>query len=388
MPKLCLNCSRAIAIKRLIDEYGKVIHKCKICGIKNIKALDCTNNKLTQLFKALIRYNFSEWEYNGHWGGEAIESLFYRENPILNYDRHIDEEALEGAILTLIDNVYEDYERGVTLFAGYDDHAQPLGILQSIKSKFDSRLFKFSKELKKKNHFLLIDKAISLVEEHSSTLESFIPSGKEFFRARIGYGREGIATGGWEKEHVYQPFEGFELSAPPPFKAIQGRMNRDGVSFLYLATDMDTAIAEVRPHPGQISSVGKFVNKIKLRIADFNLLDIYDFFINDKLLDTFALLKSIDKAFSEPIPPDRLHNYTLTQLLSDALRSLKFDGIGYRSSVGKGSNLTIFDPEKFKYVKESAAVVRTEGVLYKLEKLTSMLDIDEFVELVDGKPVY
>jgi hypothetical protein len=33
--------------------------------------------------------------------------------------------------------------------------------------------------------------------------------------------------------------------------------------------------------------------------------------------------------------------------LSDITRKLKFDGVVFKSSLGKGTNLTIFDPDKF-----------------------------------------
>jgi hypothetical protein len=57
------------------------------------------DTNLSHLFKALLRYNYSEWEYNGHLGGESLESIFYRENPILHFDDKTDEENLESAVL-------------------------------------------------------------------------------------------------------------------------------------------------------------------------------------------------------------------------------------------------------------------------------------------------
>jgi hypothetical protein len=95
-------------------------------------------------------------------------------------------------------------------------------------------------------------------------LESIIPSGSTYFRARIGYEKKGISTEGWIGKRLFQPYKDSNIGAPSPLKATPGRMNRDGVSFLYLSTDLTTAIAEVRPHPGQIVSIGKLVSNIDL----------------------------------------------------------------------------------------------------------------------------
>ena len=69
MPRLCEACVKADALKKLISSKGEIRKKCKICESVKTKTIDCENNRLKQLFKALIRYHFSEWEYNTHWGG-------------------------------------------------------------------------------------------------------------------------------------------------------------------------------------------------------------------------------------------------------------------------------------------------------------------------------
>ncbi|WP_164112000.1 MULTISPECIES: RES family NAD+ phosphorylase [Sphingobacterium] len=56
----------------------------------------------------------------------------------------------------------------------------------------------------------------------------------------------------------YTPYTSSEISSPPSYLARKGRMNREGFSFLYLAEDIETAINEIRPNPGDIISVGGF----------------------------------------------------------------------------------------------------------------------------------
>lgn len=388
MPKLCISCSKADPIKRLINEKGKKILKCKICGTRSVNAMDCRNNRLKQLFKALIRYHFSERDYNTHWGGGEIESLFLRENPILNYSDHFNKEALYETVFVLVDKIYEEYERGITLFAGYGEYGKPNMLLEAIKSNNDDRLNSIASDLSKKNHFLLTDRGLNLIQEHIPLLESSFPQGEQFYRARIGYEQKGIPGAGWGEEWHFKPYKGSDIGAPPPLKATPGRMNRDGISFLYLATDLETVIAEIRPHPSHIISICMFTSKVELRIADFNSIDIYDYYLSDKKLDDFFLLKSINTLFSLPVPPDQRYSYSITQFLSDVLRILNFDGIAYRSSVGPGSNLTIFDPDKFEYIPGSARVVRAEQVSYTFKELPVMTDGEDYTVFKDGKWVY
>jgi hypothetical protein len=77
------------------------------------------------------------------------------------------------------------------------------------------------------------------------------------FRARIGIAKRFMRSdGGWTVETIYQSDIGAEVGAPPPPpQTTPGRLNRDGVSFLYLSTDEAIATAEVRPHPGNRVSI-------------------------------------------------------------------------------------------------------------------------------------
>ena len=266
MVNLCSNCAKSHQLMRLIQEIGTKVRKCQICGGIDIKAVDCESNDLTQLFKALIRYHFSEWDYNTHFGGSCIESLFFQENPILNYNERIKEELLEEAILTLIANVYEKYDSGVSLYAGYGENGDQNFLLRSIKTDFDNRLKSVNSALTEMNYFLIENQGIELVNQYLPKLEIFINTSSEYHRARIGYEEDVSPFWGWGEEREYRPYSEHAISSPPPQNAKSGRMNREGVSFLYLATDSETAIAETRPHPGQKISLGKFTNLEKIRV--------------------------------------------------------------------------------------------------------------------------
>ena len=249
MTSICVNCCKANQLKNLIITKGVLVDKCDICGSSNIKALDCEDNNLIQLFKALIRYNYSEWDYNTHWGGDGLEALFFKKNPILNWASHFDKEKLDDAILTFISNVYEEYDKGVTLFAGYGEHGEQNMFLKALARDFDSRLSHLSSQLEKKNYFLLENVGLDLLRSHVAELEAYVEEETEYFRARIGYAKEATPLFGWGEEWHYKPYGDNQIGASPPLKTNSGRLNRVGVSFLYLASDEKTAVAEVRPYP-------------------------------------------------------------------------------------------------------------------------------------------
>lgn len=371
-PSLCAACAKDPNIRTVIRESGTVLPTCPVCGTQNSPSLDCADPALRSLFRALVRYHYSEWEYNPHMGGDDVEMLFFGENPITAYDATWDADKYEDALLVLIEEGYEPYETGISLYSGYASDGAQLMPLIAIKNDFDDSLKAFRQKLQKVNYFLLEGEARTLLEPHTERLENFLSHGTILHRARIGFENKAIPLGGWNEDWHFKPYSGEALSAPPPPLAGPGRLNRPGVSYLYLATDEETALSEVRPHPGHHVSVGAFECDRILRIADFNAISIRDFSGSDQTLGQFLLLKSIDELFSLPVLPEERDKYSLTQLLSDALRHLGFDGIGYRSSVGPGVNVAAFDPGCFRYLADSSKVVRINRLQYDYYHVTTL----------------
>ncbi|MBB5511140.1 hypothetical protein [Paraburkholderia atlantica] len=161
---------------------------CDICKQKGWVQTSA-NNRFFQLCKALVRFNYNEWDYNDHWGGDGLERLFWGpENIFFNEERAVVPGDYEDLYLdaTQFGEVYEDYDKGVTVFAGYSNGHQNL-LLRSIKSTLDPALIEMSQRLKTENHF-------SLESELKGILETFIPVasrkieiGEKFFRARVGF---------------------------------------------------------------------------------------------------------------------------------------------------------------------------------------------------------
>lgn len=353
---VCEKCFVDKTISEYILEYGTNIKTCELCGSANVNALSCEDIKMQNLFKATIRYNFDEWEYNSHWGGDSIGFIVGSSDLIFSENAKSNLETLEDTILTLVDNVYEDYDKGISIHAGYTDGDQNT-LLDAIKEGNSNRISLIKILAKKLNYYKIEKNARKIVENLASHIDNVIQFSQPLYRARIGYTDKRFANNSFRRVPYYIPYQSNSICAPPPTVAQKGRMNRENVSFLYLASDEKTAIAEIRPHPGQIVSIGQFVSDKDIRIADFASANIVSFFMNDKLLDIFEDIVSINLMFSTPVPPNSQHQYIVTQLLSDLIRSMGFDGVSYRSSVSDGTNYAFFDPSLFSYVDGSANAV-------------------------------
>lgn len=375
---LCIECAKDIRLKKLIQNYNtKGI--CTYCG--NTKyTIDVYSNEFIQMIKALIRYHYSEWNYNEHWGGDGYTTLFLEEDNVFFNKQNFKDSEHYDDLVARIDcfKVYEDYDKGVSIFAGYYEGEQnPL--LQSVKSTLDFSIIDIEHKLKNENYFKFEDRITQILSEYSDICKSKIEKDSEFYRARIGYSdsKRSILGGGFEGEIIFQPYANSEIGAPPPHLAGFGRINRSGVSYLYCASDKYTAISEIRPHPGDIVSIGKFISNKDLFIFDLTEAQFLQFYQSDERLSMFRKINTFTELMQKVVPPSERQAYNITQLIADCVRKLKFDGILFPSSVGDGENLVVFSPEFLSYINEGAETVEIKEVKYDYIKRQSTQDISK-----------
>lgn len=139
--------------------------------------------------------------------------------------------------------------------------------------------------------------------------------------------------------------------APPPGLPTAGRINPAGISYLYAAKDIQTAILEVRPIPTQYVSVADI--EITQDIRLFSLLEAPELDNDGANLCPFAEYSSISQYFSRPNYSDQSY-YLATQYISEYIKHMKasdgtyrFDGLCYASSLKQnGTNYALFDVSK------------------------------------------
>lgn len=375
MSQVCVECVKDKNIKKLIIKNGSK-NTCTLCEEEHL-SIDFEDSDFFSLVKAVLRFNFSEWEYNRHWGGDGHECLFYGEdNVFFEQERALSEDIYEELVLSITEGpVYEDYDKGISIFAGYGPDGMQNMLLESIKSSSDISLVKLANRLKSENYFKVEKELLKILAKFADVAKISLEKRAIFYRARVGISdKKRSLGGGFETEYHFTPYTESAIGSPPPLMASAGRINRPGVAFFYCATDKYTAVSEVRPHPGDQVSIGKFTLSNKAKIFNLSESQLLHFYSSDKSLDTYIPLNTLSNFMNKVIPPSQRQQYSFTQLIADCIRQMGFDGIMFNSTVGNGENIVLFDPSIVSYTNEDSEVVEVEQVKYTLETLKLISD--------------
>lgn len=151
-------------------------------------------------------------------------------------------------------------------------------------------------------------------------------------------------------------FELRDLCAPPADFASDGRANPIGIPYLYLASDVKTAVSEVRPAKGGRVAVAEFtlreggspklidLSNPRGTISPFavgaeNIGDVRG------AMDFLCLL---GEELSTPTSPHRASiDYLASQYLCELIKSIGYNGVIYKSSLTTGQNYAIFNPDTY-----------------------------------------
>lgn len=365
---LCLACAKHSEIRALV-ESDLSDGLCGVCSRNDGKVFNPAEfGRLRNLIRALIRLHFNEDAYNDHWGGTSVSDiLLCKENPILETstsseyaDEFIERVEVEGC-------VYPAYEEGICLYAGSDEEHGRL--LQFSLAETPCReLVQIERRLERENFHRVEPAMEALFAQIMGELTIEIDKNDLWFRSRTGVKESSIHFGFNDMTRLAAPYTGSEIGALLPPNASAGRTNRHGVSVLYLATNIETAMAEIRPHPGHLISVGGFRATQKLRVASFDQ-PIAKFCASDQRLDLFAIIHQISLLLGTPVIPEQRHKYAATQLLGDLLIRHGFDGVAFGSSVGSGTNLCVFDPSLFKFDESQSCVRSVDRLEYRFSEV-------------------
>lgn len=145
------------------------------------------------------------------------------------------------------------------------------------------------------------------------------------------------------------PLKSEEMGAPPASRSTAGRANPAGIPYLYLASDEETAICEVRPHNNEKLTVGTFRLATSVTCIDLRDPRIGSPFQHGAKLRDFVgvlgFLRHLGHELSLPIGNQRRDlDYLPTQYLCELIKNLGYDGVLYRSGLSDGYNLALFSP--------------------------------------------
>jgi hypothetical protein len=341
---------------------------CDFCG-SGAKCLDTSLPEVHNLLKAIIRYNYDEVDYNTHFGGDYFTGFIFADDFIFNKDIQDQKDKfseLDGELWGMGFYV----ENGINIHVGHCEDGTYGMPYMSIKNDHHTFIDSLPKKLTEVNHHVFEDNLREIIREYGDSFSKKIEGGSVVYRARVGtagYKKAYQAFSG-EGKKIFVPFKDKEIGAVPPLRATEGRANRAGISYLYCATDSYTAISEVRPHPTDVVSLGKFCVSDTLKVFDFSHPNLLDFIENDSTLLLMIPYAKMAGIFNTATPPSLEGRYSVSQLISDCIRKEGYDGIQFSSTVGEGKNLVIFNPINMAFIDGSSKVIEIDKVQYTYEE--------------------
>jgi RES domain-containing protein len=218
--------------------------------------------------------------------------------------------------------------------------------------EFDSwqSYWRFARDVRRHSRYIRDEKSekfLNLIGEQAQHRMMVLNRDAILWRARLGsemrdeVDSTGLITG--EFEVPFSP----EQMKPLRCSALEGRANPVGISALYLADDEATALSEVRPWVGAHISVGRFfLNRDQTVVDCVGNTRFSKIFLSEPSAEKKeeAVWGHIGQAFAKPITRDDLYaEYVPTQILAEVFKRAGFDGVRYRSSVGDGHNVVLFN---------------------------------------------
>ncbi|HHF2974472.1 TPA: RES family NAD+ phosphorylase [Vibrio diabolicus] len=229
-----------------------------------------------------------------------------------------------------------------------------------------TQLNKIEEHLRNVSRFTLPDDLKSFIEKICNFYISNpiqLKENETIYRARIN-----------SLEQKDSPYPMKAMEAPPAGKAGNGRLNPKGISYLYAARKVETAIAETRPWKGANISIASISPKRKLKLVNLTKVckakNLQSFKGQDVVdgVNSFISEAARMKFFSSPAHPDDEHSYIVSQYIVDMFRNEGFDGVLYESVLyEEGQNICIFDATQVSF-SSTVEVHTVKGIEYTCSK--------------------
>lgn len=345
MSVCCVNCFADHFLREYIDKHGEY-GQCDYCECESCKTVK--SQSLFDIFHPVLSlYTVVEGTSIIH--GESIEASLQKHWKIFN-DMPSDKRAYFLKGLYANSKIKPDFL--------YQDVYLDQAFMPDQQNELNKIWSELSEEIKFKNRFFIsTDIQIEQLPVLLGSLEKKYPIDSKFYRAR--------------NSHREDKFSPKEMGKPPEGIAKNGRANPYGISYLYLASKKDTAIAEIRPTMLDTVTIGTFKTidnliVIDLReISQFQLIGDEDF---DELVGMLTWLRQLGNELSKPIHrSDSDLEYLPSQYLCELIKSKGWDGVAYKSSLSEGYNLAIFNDNKL--VCTESNQLRINKVYYNSENV-------------------
>lgn len=312
----CINCFSDKFLEEQIKDISTKKGKCDYCDSENINIISTL--ELQDFFEQI----FDIYEVNED--GLRLSEILDLDWKMFKVNKYTANEILSEALdnQEILTNKY----------------------INSLEKLSSDVWDNFKNELKYKNRYFPNDKEFNKksLKETIQYFESY-DYVKEVYRARIN--KDGLQL---SEE---------QMGKPPKGKSSQGRANPIGISYLYVASDESTAISEIRPHKGDSVTVAKIKLPENLCFLDIrspkNTISPFSFTDNvlESLYKDIDLLERFGEELSKPVLPREANiEYLSSQYLTELVKHYGFNGLLYKSSVGQGYNIVIFDDFELEFL--------------------------------------
>ncbi len=348
---VCPDCVDDEYLKDLIRAHVSQ-RNCDYCGQRTRSKSAAPVAVIMEPIAGALRYHFEEpaqagvpWEKG--WVFEPTDT----EDALMALPLHCHEQLFDDIVQSFTDTAWVPASRGHWL--GEHPHEELSALWASFVHmiKHEVRFFfQSSAEHKPTSSWYpdprnILHRIGDLTKEISLVRQ--VPAGVTLFRVRAR--DEGAA---WEPDAE-------QLGAPPPGLARAGRMNPAGISYLYLAFEHATALAEVLQSPPCSAAIAEFATQRVLNVLDLANLPNWPSVFGENRRDereAFLFLDRFVEAISEPVRKDGGEHigYVPSQVVSEYFelvfrhgRGKRLDGILYPSAVRPGGrNLVLFPSER------------------------------------------
>jgi hypothetical protein len=335
----CSSCFNDKYLRELIIRTSKSKGICSSCGSNDVSVVDITF--LSSYFDSISDIIYEP--------SDSPEAMFLHEIILKDWSLFSD---------VLPEEKRQEIMKTIT----YQHNTPDTKWVPRQKQIFDrvTHWNKFREEIKHVNRFF--PKELPAQEHLKALLDSLrltkdeIP--KEIFRAHVN------KKGGHHTDD--------EMKRPPSEKALNGRANPLGISYLYAASNTSTAISEVQPYKGEVVTVAKFQITKQKEIVDLRnpRQTITPFGLEEEELESLYLeipyLITLGEELSKPIIPKEADlEYLPSQYLCEFIKSLGFTGVLYKSSLGDGYNIALFDDSGTEMIDKKEYQVTDNNISFR-----------------------
>lgn len=359
---ICDKCFNSESVSNYIKKKGEKLQnnkKCSFCNNSSKYRMDKYTFK--SKVQSIIREHYQHETNHGLVGSASM--MAEEEDDISDFLPQAHDLTYVCYDLFEIDNdkIFYDlltddsrYDDGLSEFNGdyYDDVWINIGRDWEGTSYIPLEWDTFCKNIKHKARYF-DHSQYNRIDELSKLKKTFKTLSKEvsttLYRARKANEKEKL------KNIKNNPSK--ELGIASPDKAGHNRFSPSGIPYIYLSEDKKTILKEIRAINEDRVAIGQFsisnLNLVDLRKDNLSKIknDIFHDCCTPEILCSFKTLKNFLEDITKKVEKEDNHlEYIPTQIVSEYIWSLKYDGFIFDSSLGDGTNYVLFK-DSYKFIK-------------------------------------